>query len=619
MTILHLLSQNSLTGAEVYAVTLAQKQIKNGHSVYQVSNGFFMETPAQKIPLDVETKSFLQFWSSVFSLRKLIQKKNIHVVHAHSRAASKLAFYSTWGLKVGYVSSLHGRQHISFSKKINNIYGQFQIPVCEKIGEQLIKEFRYNPRYIKTVPNGICSEDFKFKEKSPLWNQQSFAALKIAVIGRLSGPKKIRTELFIQGMTEIFKKINRPLQLTVVGGVENQLSPQSENIKIQMISYAQLNSDFLHGFDLVCGSGRVCIESLMCGIPAIAFGESLYCGLITPENFYEATKSNFGDIGDNFKLPVFNPQQAEKDIETLQGFTPQTLKRLSELAQNTYGLKHVHQRIERIYESSYFLAHYKKWIPVLMYHKIPDEELQSQHKIFVTKENFEKHLRFFKEAGFTTLTFSELSKYRKGLKSFSQFPNKPLLLTFDDGYQDNLDNADPLLKKYDFQAEIFLLANPDLKTNHWDYSEDSANSSTTNDTLKAQEKHLLVSGEKRKLWKNSAFQIGSHGLSHERLPAMTAEGKIHELTESKKLLEKEFQTEVITYAYTFGDTNADCARLAQDTGYEYALNTDTGGLVMEEDPYQIFRVNIFPHETIASLRKKTSSWYRRYYYWKRKR
>jgi hypothetical protein len=125
MNILHLLSQNQLTGAEVYACQLIEKQVQKNHKVIQVSNDFFYETKARKISLPVENKSFLQFIKSVFALRKILLNENIHVIHAHSRAASKLAFWARCGLKIGYLSTIHGRQHISISKKIHNIYGDF--------------------------------------------------------------------------------------------------------------------------------------------------------------------------------------------------------------------------------------------------------------------------------------------------------------------------------------------------------------------------------------------------------------------------------------------------------------------------------------------------------------
>ncbi|MBC7466895.1 MAG: polysaccharide deacetylase family protein, partial [Bdellovibrio sp.] len=118
-------------------------------------------------------------------------------------------------------------------------------------------------------------------------------------------------------------------------------------------------------------------------------------------------------------------------------------------------------------------------------------------------------------------------------------------------------------------------------------------------------------------WKGSAFEIGSHGFSHQKITQMTEDQARFELRESKKKLQDEFNTEVSVYAFTYGDTSILHARFAFEEGYDYAVNTDTGGLLIEDSPYQIFRVNIFPNETIASLRKKTSSWYRKYYYLKR--
>ena len=61
------------------------------------------------------------------------------------------------------------------------------------------------------------------------------------------------------------------------------------------------------------------------------------------------------------------------------------------------------------------------------------------------------------------------------------------------------------------------------------------------------------------------------------------------------------------------------AQAAQAAGYSYAVNTDTGAMLLEENPYSIFRVNIFPNETNFSLWKKTSRWYRKYYFWKRQK
>ena len=604
MNILHLLSQNSLTGAEVYSNDLAHQQKELGHQVYQISNDFFSEGTVTRVKLPVEVKNFIQFYNSQKALIHFIKQHHIQVIHAHSRAASKMAHRLAKKLKIGYVSSVHGRQHISWSKKIFNAYGTYIIPVCPNIAFQLTSEFNYKSHLIKTIPNGVNTEKFNFKNKTAeLKNNQ---ILKIAVIGRLNGPKKDRTEIFIDHLTPLLKANNMSFEWTVIGS-----GKLKTEVPHKQIDHAEITSDFLHQFDVVCGSGRVAIESVMTGIPTIAFGENHYCGLVTETNWDLCIQSNFGDIGKDFSAPQINLNQAQQDLKTLFNFSGLEKEKLSRKCVDYFNLKRVTEKIIRLYESAYFKAHVPNWIPILMYHKVPDQDLASEHKIFVNKNNFEKHLQFFKKINFKTLTFGDLKQFRTGQRSFKEFPKKPLILTFDDGYVDNLLNAKPLLNKYGFKAQVFLLANQNIDSNTWDQKTASTVESS------AAEKHMIVTSIERQKWICPEFEIGSHGLNHNKMPLMSRYEKILELTESKKSLEKEFGQKITTFAFTYGDTDEECAECCQEAGYDYGVNTDQGGLHLEDDPYSIFRVNMFPHETKTSLWKKTSTWYRKYYQFKR--
>jgi hypothetical protein len=84
-------------------------------------------------------------------------------------------------------------------------------------------------------------------------------------------------------------------------------------------------------------------------------------------------------------------------------------------------------------------------------------------------------------------------------------------------------------------------------------------------------------------------------------------------------LEHALGTEIISFAYPYGSLTEQTKAQVQQAGFTYAVATDTGGLYLEDDRMQIFRVNMFPHETTSSLFKKTATWYRRYYRWKRKK
>lgn len=584
----------------MYAVTLANEHRKYGHLIYQISNGFYYPSENIKLQLEVETRSKIKFIKNVLWLRNFIRKQNIHVVHTHSRASAKLAYWSTLFSSTGVVSTVHGVQHSSFSKKLHNQYGEFIIAVCENIKKHLIQDFGYKSKRIHVLPNPISPDSYAFKASTPTKH------LNIAIVGRTTGPKGTRTEQAIEALfSNSLKDVK--FSLTLIGGQLSDLNlPDSIKSKITQESPTSLNSQIYSNYNLVIGSGRVCMESLITGVNVIAFGEATYVGLITTDNYRNALQSNFGDIHPSSKIPQIDNQDFITTVKNLSAGGSNDNAQLSQLAQDSFSLKDIAARVQRIYESAYFLKNYTRWIPVLMYHKIPDQEIQSQHKIYVTKANFEKHLKFFKARNFTTLTFSDLKKFRTGELSFKEFPKKPLILTFDDGYVDNLKNASPLLKKYDFRAQLFLLANQNINQNSWD-----ANST--------EPVHAIVSGKDRLLWLKSQFEIGSHGFEHRKITEFNETEALKELVNSKKSLEKELDKPINVYAFTYGITGNNSAELAQSAGYEYAVNTDNGGLILEEEPYSIFRVNIFPDENSWTLFKKTSRWYRKYYYWKRKK
>ena len=620
MNIVHLLSQNHLTGAEVYATSLAEKQLQDGLKVYQLSNGFFAPTKAVPFKLEVETKSKIQFIKNVFWLRNFISKESIHVIHSHSRAASKLGFYATLFTRTAHVSTVHGRQHPSISKKLFNQYGQFIITVCENVKKQICRDFGYDDRNIRTIPNPIDVEIFN-DYKPHLERKTDLNDFVLAIAGRATGPKKERTRLVIESLLRNSSRFKN-LKLILVGSklsdvfsdqrlIELKLSLNQIQtaLQIQETEISELTGSHYKTWDAVIGSGRVAMEAALSGTATIAFGEALFEGLLTQDNVDQLFSSNFGDMHPDIFEPALNDEHLLKALEgaLLRKNKPAENKIIAEKMRKIFGSQQIHSRIKRLYESAYFQKNYSCWIPVLMYHKIPDQEIQSQHKIYVTKPNFEKHLKFFKSRGFTTLTFSELSLFRTGKISFNSFPKKPLILTFDDGYKDNLVNASPLLKQYGFKAQLFLLADSQLQSNTWDSGEDEPT-------------HEIVSGDDRALWKSSAFEIGSHGIRHLPITAFAnRDHALNELIESKNRLEKEFGYPIKSFAFTYGITSPGSDQLAFDAGYEYAVNTDSGGLTLEENPYSIFRVNIFPDENYWSLLKKTSSWYRRYFYLKRKK
>ena len=78
-------------------------------------------------------------------------------------------------------------------------------------------------------------------------------------------------------------------------------------------------------------------------------------------------------------------------------------------------------------------------VMVLNYHKVVDEHMS----LSVPLADFEQHMKWLKEYGYTSITPEELYEF---IVNGSELPEKPVLITFDDGYKDNYTNAYPIMR-----------------------------------------------------------------------------------------------------------------------------------------------------------------------------
>jgi hypothetical protein len=84
------------------------------------------------------------------------------------------------------------------------------------------------------------------------------------------------------------------------------------------------------------------------------------------------------------------------------------------------------------------------------------------------------------------------------------------------------------------------------------------------------------------------------------------------------VLEKSFPIKFISFAYPYGKTNEKIKAMVKENGFKFGITTNSGGKdTIEDDRFEIFRVNIYPEDGLFQFHKKISSWYRAYY--KRKR
>lgn len=601
LRILHLLSQTEVTGAETYAATLANAQIEKGDQVWVMSDTWHTATKAKYQPLSLDNRSFKHRLKNVFAVRQFIRENKIDIVHAHSRASIWVGYFAVKGFKVPLISTIHGRQKPSLSKTLFDFYGDEVICVCKNAKLQLQRAVKINSKKISIIPNGF---EFISSDKA---RQQPL----LTIAGRASGPKgTVLSNIICHHLKSILTHFPQ-LSVQIVGVELSQLSEKTQHVyerlrqefdtRISCLGFVKDLQTHLVNSSCVIAAGRIAIEALAHGTPVIAVGEAFNLGLITEENIGLAMDSNFGDMATSYETQKICLNNIATELKTaLQQDTQQDALRV----RDGYAITNVVDKIQQLYQAARMNKVHPRHIPVLMYHKVLVEAENSQHKIYVTQKQFALHMSYLAKRGFTPITFKDYFAFREGNYLLSQFPRKPIFITFDDGYKNNLDNALPILHKHQFKAVLFALGDMELGCNQWDVNH-------------GEPKHELMNAEQLKQIHQHGIEIGAHSMSHPDLTQLPSEQVYQELIQAKSNLEKLIGESVISFAYPYGYYNESVANLVKKTGFKCAVATDTGGLLLEDDLFRIFRVNIMPRDKLIQIWKKTSSWYRHRYWSKR--
>lgn len=203
-------------------------------------------------------------------------------------------------------------------------------------------------------------------------------------------------------------------------------------------------------------------------------------------------------------------------------------------------------------------------IPVLNYHEVEDYK---HNPLALNIKDFDEQMAYLYKKGYTTITSDQLFDY---LSSGKKLPDKPILITFDDGYANNYTNAYPILKKYGFTATIFLITDV-IGNNPWYMNWDQV----------------------REMQQNG-FQFGSHTLSHVDLTSVSPEEAELQLVKSREGIEWRLDTQVKYFAYPGGSYNPEIEKLVKQAGYRAAFSVKFGRVVQKDsDLLALERIPIF--------------------------
>lgn len=203
-------------------------------------------------------------------------------------------------------------------------------------------------------------------------------------------------------------------------------------------------------------------------------------------------------------------------------------------------------------------------ILVLNYHQINN----TFNPLAVPVNAFADQMNYLVDSGYVTITPEELAE---GLAGEITLPEKPVLITFDDGYIDNYTNALPILKALGLRATVFMVPGFVGKPQYMNW-----------DQLKEMEKNGIT--------------IQSHTMNHMKLEELPDDAIRNELLNSKLALEENLGHPVEFLAYPTGTYNLHIAGIAKDVGYKGAYTIKYGNVDLGSNMYALERVPIFQTE-----------------------
>ncbi len=210
------------------------------------------------------------------------------------------------------------------------------------------------------------------------------------------------------------------------------------------------------------------------------------------------------------------------------------------------------------------------------------------NKMRVPPEMFARQVAWLAADGWRFLFLSEITG--------GGVPEKSVVLTFDDGYRDNLLNALPVLRRHGAKATLFPVVKRDAG---YDWSSHKK-AARRDGELGREEK--LSDAEIREMLDSGLIELGGHSLTHANLPALSGEEARHEISGCKRALEEAFGVPVPGFCYPFGLFGGREAALAEEAGFVAAVTTEQG--LGGEDLFAIPRVKISGTEGMFAFRQR---------------
>ncbi|HEX7497136.1 MAG TPA: polysaccharide deacetylase family protein [Candidatus Limnocylindrales bacterium] len=230
-------------------------------------------------------------------------------------------------------------------------------------------------------------------------------------------------------------------------------------------------------------------------------------------------------------------------------------------------------------------------IPILIYHSLAAEAAEPYRPYSMDPGRFAEHMEHIAAGGYETLTVGQLSAALAGHNG--SVPERPLVITFDDGFEDTYSVALPILTKLGLRSTVYVVTGQIGGKSRWLAPQGEG------------ERPMLSAGQVRDL-DAAGVDIGSHGHWHVALDEIPFAEAVREIDTSRATLEEIVGHRVVTFAYPYGYHTGRIKRYLETTGFESACAVKQALSHPNDDRFALARAIVNSDATIEVL----DSWIR---------
>ena len=227
-------------------------------------------------------------------------------------------------------------------------------------------------------------------------------------------------------------------------------------------------------------------------------------------------------------------------------------------------------------------------VPILLYHSMADDVAPQFRPWAVAPSRFAAHMDYLHEQGFSPLTVGRFVEIVSG--NAGVLPERPVVITFDDGLADFYSGAFPILRAHGFPATLYIVSGFVDGASRWLAPDGEG------------DRPMMTWDQVAEICA-SGIECGAHSVHHPQLDIIPADRARDEIFRSKDILEQHLGRPVSTFAYPHGHHSPRVRRLVIEAGYNSACAVKDAMSTTTDDVFALSRIVVYPEVGVEQLGK----------------